>query len=320
MTAPILSIRHLCVGTLDLSIVDRVSFDLGPGEILGLVGESGSGKSMTCRAIMRLLPSVYQITGEVLFGPIDIVRLPEEKMRRVRGRGIGMIFQDPASHLDPVMKIGDQISEGLRLEGGASRREARAAAIDLLRQVGIPDPTHRIDDYPHQFSGGMRQRAMIAVALACRPLVLFADEPTTALDVVVQAQVLRLLKDIRDKTGLAIVLVSHDLGVIAQTCDRVAVMYAGRLCEIGAVVDILHRPVHPYTAGLVACQTTLRGAAFFATIPGLPPSTNAMPGGCRFHPRCSRGVRVCAFSEPTMRSFSSGTSAACHAPLIEAHA
>ena len=318
MTAPILSVRDLRVGTADHSIVDGVSFDLGQGEILGLVGESGSGKTMACRAVIRLLPSAsLRVAGEVIFGARDLVHLSEEEMRRVRGRGLGMIFQDPASHLDPVMRIGDQIGEGLRLDGGMSRREARAAAVDLLRQVGIPDPSRRVDDYPHQFSGGMRQRAMISVALACRPSVLFADEPTTALDVTVQAQVLRLLKEIRDRTGLAIVLISHDLGVIAQTCDRIAVMYAGRICESGAAADVLRWPVHPYTAGLVACQPAAGGSGLLATIPGQPPSMDAMPSGCRFHPRCRHRIPACSSAEPVMRSFRSGTAAACHAPLIE---
>jgi peptide/nickel transport system ATP-binding protein len=318
MTAPILSVRDLRVGTAGFSIVDGVSFDLGHGEILGLVGESGSGKTMACRAVMRLLPSAsLRVAGEVIFGARDLVRLSEEEMRRVRGRGLGMIFQDPASHLDPVMRIGDQIGEGLRLDGGRSRREARAAAVDLLRQVGIPDPSRRVDDYPHQFSGGMRQRAMIAVALACRPSILFADEPTTALDVTVQAQVLRLLKEIRDRTGLAIVLISHDLGVIAQTCDRIAVMYAGRICESGTAADVLRRPVHPYTAGLIACQPAAGGTGLLATIPGQPPSIDAMPSGCRFHPRCRHRVQACASAQPAMRSFHSGTAAACHAPLTE---
>jgi oligopeptide/dipeptide ABC transporter ATP-binding protein len=318
MTAPVLSVRDLRVEAAGLSIVDGVSFDLGQSEILGLVGESGSGKTMACRAVMRLLPSAtLGVAGEVMFAGRDLIRLPEAEMRRVRGRGVGMIFQDPASHLDPVMRIGEQIGEGLRLEGGVSRRDARAAAVDLLRQVGIPDPSRRVNDYPHQFSGGMRQRAMIAVALACRPAVLFADEPTTALDVTVQAQVLRLLKEIRDRTGLAIVLISHDLGVVAQTCDRIAVMYAGRICESGATADVLRRPVHPYTAGLLACQPAAGGSGLLSTIPGQPPSVNAMPPGCRFHPRCRHRVPACSSADPVMRSFRSGTTAACHAPLIE---
>ena len=234
MSTPILSVRGLSVEGGGRRVVDDVSFDLAEGEILGLVGESGSGKTMACRGLIRLLPSASQIaTGEVVFKGRDITALPEKAMRAIRGRGIGMIFQDPASHLDPVMQIGEQITEGLRLDAKPTRREARAEATELLRQVGIPDPARRIDDYPHQFSGGMRQRAMIAMALACRPAILIADEPTSALDVTVQAQVLRLLKEIRDRRGLSIILVSHNLGVVAQTCDTVAVMYAGRLCERG---------------------------------------------------------------------------------------
>ncbi len=240
MTAdPILSVRDLSVavstpeGSRD--IVDRVSFELGKGEILGLVGESGSGKSMTCRALIRLLPgSRLAITGGAIeLAGRDLVQLGEKDMRRVRGGSIGMIFQNPSSHLDPVMTIGRQITESIRYHQSVSGREARQKAIEVLRQVGIPDPATRIDAYPHEFSGGMRQRAMIAVALACDPDVLIADEPTTALDVTVQAQILRLLLDLRDRRGVSIILITHDLGVVAQSCESVAVMYGGRICERG---------------------------------------------------------------------------------------
>ncbi|MDQ0474354.1 ABC transporter ATP-binding protein [Labrys wisconsinensis] len=318
MTAPVLSVRGLAIEGSGRRIVDGISFDLGEGEILGLVGESGSGKTMACRGLIRLLPaaSLRIAAGEVLFQGRDLAALPEAEMRALRGRGIGMIFQDPASHLDPVMRIGEQIGEGLRLHDALSRREARTEAIELLRQVGIPDPTRRIDDYPHQFSGGMRQRAMIAVALACRPTVLIADEPTTALDVTVQAQVLRLLKDIRDRRGLSIILITHDLGVVAQTCDAIAVMYAGRICERGPARALLRRPLHPYTAGLLACQPAARGTGLLTTIPGQPPSLDALPPGCRFHPRCGHRIAGCETDEPAIRRFEDGRAAACHAPLL----
>jgi peptide/nickel transport system ATP-binding protein len=320
MSTPILSVRGLSIEGGGRRIVDDISLDLAGGEILGLVGESGSGKTMVCRGLIRLLPSASLriAAGEVVFKGRDITALPEKAMRTLRGRGIGMIFQDPASHLDPVMRIGEQIGEGLRLDAKPTRREARAEAVELLRQVGIPDPARRIDDYPHQFSGGMRQRAMIAVALACRPAVLIADEPTTALDVTVQAQVLGLLKEIRARRGLSIILISHDLGVVAQTCDTVAVMYAGRLCERGPSRALLRRPLHPYTAGLLACQPAAGGAGLLDTISGQPPSMDALPPGCRFHPRCSNRIAPCDSVQPAMLGYEEQHEAACHAPLLVA--
>jgi oligopeptide/dipeptide ABC transporter ATP-binding protein len=314
----VLAVHNLSIDVDDRPIVDGVSFDLAEGEILGLVGESGSGKTLACRGVIRLLPPRFRIaSGMIDYGGRDLAGLPEEAMRSVRGRGIGMIFQDPSSHLDPVMRIGDQIVEGLTLHAGLAGREAKKEAVELLRQVGIPDPARRAEDYAHQLSGGMRQRAMIAAALACRPSVLLADEPTTALDVTVQAQVLRLLKDLRDRTGLAIVLVTHDLGVVAQTCDRVAVMYAGRIVETGPTPALIRRPLHPYTAGLIACQPALGGNGPLDTIAGQPPSFEALPSGCRFHPRCARSVARCRSEDPVRRGFGGGRSAACHVPLLE---
>ena len=232
-----------------LRAVDEVSFELGEGEVLGLVGESGSGKTLTCRALVRLLPSRRaRITqGAVRLGELDLMTLPERAMQRVRGEQIGMIFQNPMTHLDPVMTIGEQIGEALRFHKGTSRREAVSRAVELLRQVGIPDAALRSRSYPHELSGGMRQRAMIAIAIAGEPRILIADEPTTALDVTVQAQILRLLLDLRDRAGLSIILITHDLGVVAETCETVAVMYAGRIVERAAKRALLRAPLHPYS-------------------------------------------------------------------------
>lgn len=278
--SPILSVRDLSVvaKTDDgpQTLVDRVSFDLDHGEVMGIVGESGSGKSITCRALIRLLPSsrvVISGGSVILHGGADLTHLDEADMRKVRGGSIGMIFQNPSSHLDPVMTVGNQIMESIRYHQSVSRAEARKQAIEILRQVGIPDPMHRVDNYPHEFSGGMRQRAMIAVALACGPDILIADEPTTALDVTIQAQILRLLLDLRDKHGLSIILITHDLGVVSQVCDNVAVMYGGRICERGPKREIVLNARHPYTAGLIDCQPSgSNHSGPVKTIPGQPPS------------------------------------------------
>ncbi|UMZ12879.1 ABC transporter ATP-binding protein [Pseudomonas sp. MPFS] len=323
MNAPVLRVDELSVIAHDhgreVTLVDRLSFDLAEGEILGLVGESGSGKTMACRALMRLLPSTnLRAQGKAVhLAGQDLLQLDEAGMRRVRGRRLGMIFQNPSSHLDPLMRIGEQIGEGIRLHQGASKREARAEAIEVLRQVGIPDPQRRVDSYPHEFSGGMRQRAMIAVALGCNPQVLIADEPTTALDVTVQAQILRLLLDLRDRHGLSIIMITHDLGVVAQTCDAIAVMYAGRLCEHGSKHELLARPQHPYTAALIGCQpTSASGEAQLRTIAGQPPLLDQLPVGCRFSPRCSRPGSRCSESLPQMQALATGQHVACHYPLL----
>ena len=233
-------------------------------------------------------------------------------MQNVRGGKIGMIFQNPMTHLDPVMTIGDQIAEPLRVHEGMPRGEAMEQAVELLRQVGIPDPATRIRSFPHEFSGGMRQRAMIAAALACKPRLLIADEPTTALDVTVQAQILRLLLDLRERTGLAIILISHDLGVVAQTCDSVAVMYAGRLVERAGKRDIVTHPLHPYTAGLVGSQPGAAAAQQeLPSIPGQPPSLTALPRGCRFHPRCALADDGCRAGPPPLTDIGPGRASAC---------
>ncbi|RUM00355.1 dipeptide ABC transporter ATP-binding protein [Rhizobium chutanense] len=265
MSGSVLSVRDLTVrahaDSGPRTLLDAVSLDLGKGEILGLVGESGSGKSLFCRSLVRLLPSsLLKIeSGSVLLEGRDLMRIDDSEMLKVRGGEIGMIFQNPTSHLDPVMRIGDQIAEGIRYHQGLGAREARAAATDILAQVGFPDPARQYDSYPHEFSGGMRQRAMIGVALSCNPKILIADEPTTALDVTIQAQILRLLIDIRDQRGLSIILITHDLGIVAQTCDRIAVLRGGKLIEEGPKRTILARPQHPYTINLIDSHPSLPG-------------------------------------------------------------
>ena len=265
MSGSVLSVRDLTVRAhLDSgprTLLDAVSLDLGKGEILGLVGESGSGKSLFCRSLVRLLPSsLLKIeSGSVLLEGRDLTRIDDSEMLQVRGGEIGMIFQNPTSHLDPVMRIGDQVAEGIRYHQGRGAREARAAAVDILAQVGFPDPARQYDSYPHEFSGGMRQRAMIGVALSCNPKILIADEPTTALDVTIQAQILRLLIDIRDRRGLSIIFITHNLGIVAQTCDRIAVLRSGKLIEEGPKRTILARPQHPYTINLIDSHPSISG-------------------------------------------------------------
>jgi len=265
MNGSVLSVRDLTVrahaDSGPRTLIDAVSLDLGKGEILGLVGESGSGKSLFCRSLVRLLPSSLLTieSGSVLLEGRDLMRVDDSEMLKVRGGEIGMIFQNPTSHLDPVMRIGDQIAEGIRYHQGFGAREARAAATEILAQVGFPDPKRQYDSYPHEFSGGMRQRAMIGVALSCNPKILIADEPTTALDVTIQAQILRLLIDIRHQRGLSIILITHDLGIVAQTCDRIAVLRGGKLIEEGPKRAILARPQHPYTINLINSHPSLPG-------------------------------------------------------------
>ena len=267
MTAPLLSVRELTIRAHlegeSRVLIDAVSLDLARGEILGLVGESGSGKSLLCRSLVRLMPSsrLRIDGGAVLLEGRDLTRASTAELLKVRGGEIGMIFQNPTSHLDPVMRVGDQIAEGLRFHEGLGSRAARARATDLLARVGFPDPARQYDSYPHEFSGGMRQRAMIAVALACGPEILIADEPTTALDVTIQSQILRLLMDIRAERGLSIILISHDLGIVAQTCDRIAVMREGRIVEEGEKRALLATPRHPYTVSLIASHPSVPEAA-----------------------------------------------------------
>jgi peptide/nickel transport system ATP-binding protein len=263
IAAPLLDVQHLTVvfdGSPAVTAVDDVSFQIAPGETLGLVGESGSGKSVTAFSILRLLQPPGRISGgQVLFEGRDLLALPEREMRAVRGARISLIFQEPMTALNPVMRVGDQIAEALLVHGQASQSEARARAIELLTAVRIPEPAQRVRDYPHQLSGGMRQRVMIAIALACRPPLVIADEPTTALDVTIQAQVLELLRDLKAQFNLAVLLITHDFGVIAEMADRVAVMYKGKLVEQGPVRQILRAPAHDYTRNLLAAVPGMPG-------------------------------------------------------------
>ena len=293
MTEPLLSVRDLRVHfhTDDgvVKAVDGVSYDVMPGGALGVVGESGSGKSVASLTLMGLTRfENAEISGQVLFEGRDLLQASNEELRRVRGNGIAMIFQDPLSSLHPFYKVGAQLVEAIRAHGDVTKRAARVRATELLALVDIPDPARRIDAYPHEFSGGMRQRVMIAMALANDPRLLIADEPTTALDVTVQAQILALIRRLQDELDTAVVIITHDLGVIAETVDDVAVMYAGRIVERAAVKQIFAAPEHPYTWGLLRSipRLDLPRDASLVPIPGRPPSLINLPGGCAFHPRC----------------------------------
>ncbi|HEY8412393.1 MAG TPA: ABC transporter ATP-binding protein [Pyrinomonadaceae bacterium] len=279
--------------------VDDVSFYLDRGELLGLVGESGCGKSMTALSVMRLIaPPGKIVGGEILFDGQDLLQLSDAEMRRMRGDDIAMIFQDPMTSLNPVFTVGEQIGEALRLHRKMSHKEARLATVEAMREVSIPDPARRLDDYPHQLSGGMRQRIMIAMALACNPKLLIADEPTTALDVTIQAQILELLDELRKQRELAVLLITHDLGVVAEVADRVAVMYTGRIVEESPVDELFARPKHPYTEGLLRSVPKLTGEDVIKkerleTIEGVVPSPTDLPPGCHFAPRCPHRMPRC---------------------------
>ena len=282
--------------------VDGVSFTVEPGQVLGIVGESGSGKSVTCLTVMGLNdPRVTTTTGEVLFRDEDLLKASSGRLRQVRGNEIAMIFQDPMTSLNPVHKIGRQLSEAVLLHGDASRKQANARALELLKAVGIPRAERRIDDYPHQFSGGMRQRVMIAMALINNPDLIIADEPTTALDVTTQAQILALLKRLQDDFGSAVIMITHDLGVVAETADDVIVMYAARIAERGPVRAIFNEPRHPYTWGLMGSLPRLDATVDrLYQIPGQPPSLLNPPSGCRFHPRCAYAMPICRDKDPVL--------------------
>jgi oligopeptide/dipeptide ABC transporter ATP-binding protein len=296
-----------------VTAVNEVSFQIRQGETLGLVGESGSGKSVTAFSIIRLVqPPGRVVAGRVLFQGRDLASLSEDELRQVRGAGIGFVFQEPMSALNPVMRVGDHIAEALRVHGLANRTEARARAIDLLRAVRIVDAEHRVNDYPHQLSGGMRQRVMIAIALACRPPLVIADEPTTALDVTVQAQILDLLRDMKREFGISLLLITHDLGVIAETADRVAIMYAGRIVEQGPVREIFRRPAHPYTRGLLASIPGGAAGSRLRAIDGLVPNLSALPVGCSFVPSCPERMPQCEASFPGVSTVAAEHSVRCH--------
>jgi oligopeptide/dipeptide ABC transporter ATP-binding protein len=303
----LLSVQNLRVvfagGGGEVTAVDDVSFALAEREVLGIVGESGSGKSVTALAIMGLLPKppARVAAGSVRFAGENLLALGERAMRRLRGPGIGMIFQEPMTSLNPIFSIGNQLMETIRAHERLSPRACRARAVAMLAKVGIAAPERRLDDYPHQLSGGMRQRVMIAIALACNPKLLIADEPTTALDVTIQAQILELLLGLRDEFGMAVIIITHNMGVVAEMADRVLVMYAGKIVEAAAVDDLFEAPAHPYTRGLLdsipaidETRTRLR------TIPGILPNPGALPPGCRFAPRCGWRIAACATASPPL--------------------
>ena len=325
MTA-LLSVRDLRTSFFtsdgEVHAVDGVSFDIAEGKTMGLVGESGCGKSVTALSVMRLLAKrAGRITGgEILYRDANLVDLDENHMRRIRGNDISMIFQEPMTSLNPVFSIGAQIGEAVRLHQGVSAREARNRAVEMLRLVKIAEPEKRIKDYPHQLSGGMRQRVMIAMALSCNPRLLIADEPTTALDVTIQAQILDLIGDLQARLGTAVLLITHDLGVVAEHADDIAVMYAGRLVERAAPETIFARPMHPYTVGLMNSMPGTRARQNrLEAIPGIVPSPLDWPSGCRFRTRCGRSDEACGIAQPELVTVEPGHWVAClKVPMAQA--
>jgi peptide/nickel transport system ATP-binding protein len=317
MAEPVLSVRDLKVGFPTrrgtLTAVDGVSFDIAPGEVLGVVGESGAGKSITGAAIIGLIePPGRILAGEVRLGGERIDTLPAEAMRKVRGRRIGMVFQDPLTSLNPLYRIGDQIVETIRTHANVSAVDARKRAVALLQEVGIQGAEARLDSYPHEFSGGMRQRVVLALALCAEPGLVIADEPTTALDVSIQAQIIALLKHLAQERGTAVLLITHDMGVIAEMADRVAVMYAGRIVEIGPVRDVVLNPHHPYTRGLMgAIPPVAARTPRLTQIPGTMPRLTAIPPGCAFHPRCAHAFDRCIRQRPERMAVGASSEAAC---------
>jgi peptide/nickel transport system ATP-binding protein/oligopeptide transport system ATP-binding protein len=321
---PLLAIRGLRTAFRgrggETVVVDGVDLDLAPGRTLGIVGESGCGKSMLSLSVMRLVPPPGRVVaGSVMLGGRDLLGLSAREMREVRGRDVAMIFQEPMTSLNPVHSVGFQIVEALRTHGGGSARSLRERAIEALRQVRIPAPERRFDEYPHQLSGGMRQRVMIAMALACQPKLLIADEPTTALDVTVQAQILDLLRELQASTGMAIILITHDLGVVAEMADEVAVMYAGRVVERAPARALFEDPQHPYTLGLLGSIPRLdEERDRLLAIEGMVPPPFALPAGCRFHPRCPFADAACGEgAPPPLRALGEGHEAACLRAPVE---
>jgi oligopeptide/dipeptide ABC transporter ATP-binding protein len=311
--SPLLTVEGLAIDFGSARPVDGIDFSIARSEVLGLVGESGSGKSLTLRAILGLLPHNAVVGGRVNWQGIDLLDLPETALNTtVRGKEIAMVFQEPMTALDPVLPIGLQITESLAVHRGLRGRAARMRAIELLDLVGIPDAARRLNAFPHEFSGGMRQRAMIAIALAPGPKLLLADEPTTALDVTIQDQILKLLLRLREELSMSVILVTHDLGVVAETCDRVAVLYAGRMMETADVHTLFRAPAHPYTRGLIASVPDARHARQVLTsIAGVPPDPHALPTGCRFAPRCRHARPACDAGRPEARYLAPGHSASC---------
>lgn len=294
--------------------VDGVDFELKPGQTLGIVGESGCGKSVTSISILRLVPNPPGkiVEGEILFEGKDLVQATESEMQHIRGNDIAMIFQEPMTSLNPVFTIGRQIIEAIMLHQKLDKNAARERCIEMLKLVGIPRAEQAIDEYPHQFSGGMRQRAMIAMALSCNPKLLIADEPTTALDVTIQAQIIELMKDLKEKLNTAIILITHDLGVVAEMCEHVIVMYAGKVVEEADVMDLFTDPKHPYTVGLMRSKPSLdNNQERLEVIPGAVPNPLAMPEGCTFHPRCPHAMDICKEKVPTLKSIEKGRKVRC---------
>ena len=315
-TEPILEVRdlHISFDTPDGEVraVTGLDFELGQGETLAIVGESGSGKSQTALAIMGLLAENGWARGSAIFGEQDLMQLSQEELNEVRGRDISMIFQDPMTSLNPYLTIEKQMSEVVMHHQGLKRDEARAHAVEMLRAVRIPDPEERIHDYPHQYSGGMRQRVLIAMGLLCEPQVLIADEPTTALDVTVQAQIIHLIAELREKSSMSIIIITHDLAVVADIADRIVVMYAGQMVEAGSARDVFYRPQHPYTQGLLKSVPRLDHADDLTlhAIPGNPPNPVSVPEGCRFRDRCEHAAEECR-AEPPLQAAENGRASRC---------
>ena len=302
----------------EVRAIDGVSFAIDEGKTLGLVGESGCGKSVTSLSIMRLIasPPGKIVGGEIFYRGRDLLRLNNEEMRKIRGNEISMICQEPMTSLNPVFTVGNQIGEAIKLHQGLGKKATRAKTIEMLRLVKIADPESRVDAYPHQLSGGMRQRIMIAMALSCNPSLLIADEPTTALDVTIQAQILELMKELQAKIGMALLLITHDLGVVAEQADDVAIMYAGKIVEKTSAPAIFARPLHPYTIGLLLSLPGTGGAKKkrLDAIPGMVPSPLNLPSGCRFRDRCPKAAGICAEGEPELLEKEAGHWVACHFP------
>ena len=304
MDTPMLQVKNLCtsfnVDAGEVRAVNGISFNLDKGKVLGIVGESGSGKSVTAYSIMRILEEAGKIVGgEILFNGEDIVKYSKKQMREFRGKRVSIIFQDPMTSLNPTFTIGNQLREAILLHTDRNRAEANARALEMLQLVGVNEPEKRLKQYPHELSGGMRQRVMIAMALACEPDILIADEPTTALDVTIQAQILELMKDLQKKMGMAIIMITHDLGVIADMCDEIIVMYAGRVCERGTVDEIFYNPRHEYTKGLLRSIPTLNGGHDkLIPIAGSPVDLTNLPKGCAFASRCDRCMKICLTEQP----------------------
>ena len=320
MTSPLLALSGLRVafptGKGEVEALRGVDLSIGPGECLGLVGESGSGKSLTAFTTMGLLPSQGRVVdGKAMFAGQDLLEMNERQLERLRGNDLSMIFQEPMTALNPVMRVGEQIGAPLRRHLGLSRKAARERAIEQLDLVGIPDPRARVDSFPHEMSGGMRQRTMIAMALACEPRLLIADEPTTALDPTIQAQIIELLNRLRNELGLSIMMITHDLGVVAEMADRVAVMYGGKVVEECPVDKLFDDPLHPYSKGLLRSTPDIEMPAVrrLATISGAVPHVTELPSGCAFHPRCPESLDICGKEHPEEKCFGSGRRVACWA-------